>query len=122
LDSSIRRNLALEGSQRWFRGYGIARSEFRGQVHVRTRRLRTHPPRVRKAIGNTGQPLVVRETILMRLDAGLASGEPVRVQVGRFANFLHGLERLDKAGRLRLLLVGTAVPVTFHRFALSLAA
>jgi hypothetical protein len=95
LGSSIRKNLALEGS----RGYRIARSELMGPLHLRTHRFRTHLPQVRRTIGNTCQPRTIREAILTWLGAGLASAEPVRLRSGLFADFLRKLERLDEAGR-----------------------
>ncbi len=64
------------------------------------------------------------ESNLMRLDDGLATGQPVRILTGPFADFVGTLERLDEAGRVRVLLnmMGTAVPVALHRSALSPAA
>ena len=61
---------------------------------------------------------------LTRLDAGLVKGQHVRILSGPFADFLGTLERLDSAGRVQVLLkmMGTAVPVTLHRSALSPAA
>jgi len=59
-----------------------------------------------------------------RLDADLATGRSVRILSGPFAEFVGTLERLDEAGRVRVLLdmLGTAVPVTLHRTVLALAA
>jgi transcription elongation factor/antiterminator RfaH len=59
-----------------------------------------------------------------RLDAGLVNGQRVRILSGPFADFVGMLQRLDEAGRVRVLLemMGTAVPVTLHRSALSPAA
>jgi transcription elongation factor/antiterminator RfaH len=59
-----------------------------------------------------------------RLDAGLVKGQSVRILSGPFADFMGTLERLDEAGRVQVLLqmMGTAVPVTLHRSALSPAA
>ena len=99
MDSSIRENLALERGQRWFRGYRLARSDLRGPLHLRTHRFRTHLPQVRNTIGDTRQPRTIRAAILTWLGAGLASGEPVGVRSGPFADFLRKLERLDGAGR-----------------------
>jgi transcriptional antiterminator RfaH len=61
---------------------------------------------------------------LMRLDIGLVKGQHVRILSGPFADFVGILERLDEAGRVQILLemMGTAVPVTLHRLALSPAA
>jgi transcription elongation factor/antiterminator RfaH len=58
---------------------------------------------------------------LMGLDAGLTSGQSVRVLNGPFANLVGTLERLDGAGRARVLLdiMGTAAPVNISRIALS---
>jgi transcription elongation factor/antiterminator RfaH len=58
------------------------------------------------------------------LDVGLAKGQPVRILSGPFANLVGTLDRLDSAGRTRVLLdiMGTAVPVAIHRAALSPAA
>jgi transcriptional antiterminator RfaH len=59
-----------------------------------------------------------------RLDTGLAKGQQVRILSGPFADFVGRLERRDEAGRVQVLLemMGTAVPVTLHRSALSPAA
>jgi transcription elongation factor/antiterminator RfaH len=59
-----------------------------------------------------------------RLDSGLVKGQPVRILRGPFADFVGTLERLDAAGRVKVLLemMGTAVPVTLHRSALAPAA
>jgi transcription elongation factor/antiterminator RfaH len=61
---------------------------------------------------------------LTRLDAGLVKGQQVRILSGPFADFVGKLERLDDAGRVQVLLemMGTAVPITLHRSALSPAA
>jgi transcriptional antiterminator RfaH len=61
---------------------------------------------------------------LTRLDTGLTKGQHVRILSGPFADLVGTLERLDQAGRVRVLLqmMGTAVPVTLHRSALSPAA
>jgi len=94
LVSSIRKNLALEGSQRWFRGYRIARSELAGPLYPRAQR---HLPKLRTTIHATRQRKTIREAILAWWGAGLASGEPVRVRL--FADFLRKLKWLDEAGR-----------------------
>jgi transcription elongation factor/antiterminator RfaH len=59
-----------------------------------------------------------------RLDTELVKGQHVRIVSGPFADFLGTLERLDGAGRVQVLvqLMGTVVPVTLHRSALSSAA
>ena len=59
-----------------------------------------------------------------RLDASLVKGQQVRILSGPFADVIGTLERLDAAGRVQVLLkmMGTAVPVTLHRSALSPAA
>ena len=64
------------------------------------------------------------EADITRLDVGLVKGQQVRVLSGPFADFVGTLERLDGAGRVQVLLqlMGTAVPVTLHRSALSPAA
>ena len=61
---------------------------------------------------------------LTRLDAGLVAGQQVRILSGPFADFVGTLERLDGAGRVKVLLemMGTAVPVSLHRSVLSPAA
>ncbi|MGA9892801.1 MAG: KOW motif-containing protein [Xanthobacteraceae bacterium] len=55
---------------------------------------------------------------------GLTTGQSVRILSGPFANFVGKLERLDGAGRVRVLLemMGTAVPVAVRRSALCPAA
>jgi transcriptional antiterminator RfaH len=61
---------------------------------------------------------------LTSLDAGLSKGQAVRILSGPFANLVGTLERLDAAGRTRVLLdiMGTVVPVAIRRDALSPAA
>ena len=56
--------------------------------------------------------------------SGLTTGQSVRILSGPFANFVGTLERLDAAGRVRVLLdmMGTAVPVALRRFAICPAA
>jgi transcriptional antiterminator RfaH len=48
----------------------------------------------------------------------------VRILSGPFADFVGTLKRLEETGRVQVLLemMGTAVPVTLHRSALSPAA
>jgi transcriptional antiterminator RfaH len=64
------------------------------------------------------------EADLTRFDAALTAGQTVRILSGPFADLVGTLERLDAAGRVRVLLtmMGTAVPVTLHRSALLPAA
>src|SRR5262245_42572570 len=64
------------------------------------------------------------EAGLALFDAGLTTGQTVRVLSGPFADFVGTLERLDTAGRVRVLLtmMGGAVPVALHRSALLPAA
>jgi transcription elongation factor/antiterminator RfaH len=59
-----------------------------------------------------------------RLDHKLVKGQNVRILSGPFAEFIGTLERLDEAGRVKVLLdmMGTSVPVFLHRSALSPAA
>jgi transcription elongation factor/antiterminator RfaH len=54
----------------------------------------------------------------------LTEGQSVRIVSGPFADLVGTLDRLDAAGRTRVLLeiMGTAVPVAIHRLALSPAA
>ena len=61
---------------------------------------------------------------LIRLDSGLVTGQRIRVLSGPFAELIGQVERLDGAGRVRLLLelMGTAVPVSVHRSAVAPAA
>jgi transcription elongation factor/antiterminator RfaH len=61
---------------------------------------------------------------LTRLDSELVKGQHVRILTGPFVGFGGTLERLNAAGRVRVLLqmMGTAVPVTLHRSALAPAA
>jgi transcriptional antiterminator RfaH len=56
--------------------------------------------------------------------SGLTTGQSVRILSGPFANFVGKLERLDGAGRVRVLLemMGTAVPVAVRRGAICPAA
>ena len=72
------------------------------------------------------EALVARtdEAGLALFDAGLAMGQTVRILSGPFADFVGTLQRLDAAGRVRVLLtmMGTAVPVTLHRSVLLPAA
>ena len=64
------------------------------------------------------------EAALTLFQTGLSAGQSVRILTGPFANFVGTLERLDDAGRVRVLLemMGTAVLVALHRSALSPAA
>jgi transcriptional antiterminator RfaH len=64
------------------------------------------------------------EADLTFFDAGLTTGQSVRILSGPFADFVGTLERLDAGGRVRVLLtmMGTAVPVALHRSALLPAA
>jgi transcription elongation factor/antiterminator RfaH len=64
------------------------------------------------------------EANLTRLDDGLVKGQQVRILSGPFADFVGTLERLDAAGRVKVLLemMGSAVPVALHRSALAPAA
>ncbi len=61
---------------------------------------------------------------LKLFSGGLTTGQTVRILSGPFANFVGMLERLDDAGRVRVLLemMGTAVPVAIPRSALCPAA
>jgi transcriptional antiterminator RfaH len=61
---------------------------------------------------------------LTRLDSNLVQGQSVRILSGPFADSIGELERLDDAGRVRVLLemMGTAVPIILDRAALSPAA
>ena len=56
--------------------------------------------------------------------AGLTRGQTVRIVSGPFADFVGTIERLDGAGRVRILLnmMGTAVPLALHTSALLPAA
>ena len=64
------------------------------------------------------------EANLTLFQTGLAKGQSVRILTGPFADFVGKLDRLDDAGRVRVLLdmMGTAVPVALHRSALCPAA
>jgi transcription elongation factor/antiterminator RfaH len=64
------------------------------------------------------------EANLALFSSGLTTGQSVRIMSGPFANFVGTLERLDAAGRVRVLLdmMGTAVPVALRRSAICPAA
>jgi transcription elongation factor/antiterminator RfaH len=64
------------------------------------------------------------EANLALFAGGLSTGQSVRILSGPFANFVGTLERLDAAGRVRVLLdmMGTAVPVALRRSAICPAA
>jgi transcriptional antiterminator RfaH len=64
------------------------------------------------------------EANLALFTSGLTTGQSVRILSGPFANFVGKLERLDAAGRVRVLLemMGTAVPVALRRSAICPAA
>jgi transcription elongation factor/antiterminator RfaH len=73
-------------------------------------------------------PIGIVESLIARsdgnltaLDACLVEGQSVRILSGPFADFVGTLERLDDAGRVRVLLemMGTVVPIALHRSALS---
>jgi transcription elongation factor/antiterminator RfaH len=61
---------------------------------------------------------------LVRFDAALVEGQPVRILSGPFAELVGTLQRLDEAGRVRVLLsmMGAAVPITIPRAVLAPAA
>ena len=77
-------------------------------------------------------PVGIVETLIENTDEanlalftnGLTIGQSVRILSGPFANFVGKLERLDAAGRVRVLLemMGTAVPVAVRRNAICPAA
>jgi transcription elongation factor/antiterminator RfaH len=64
------------------------------------------------------------EANLTRFDVDLNTGQAVRILSGPFADFMGTLERLDAAGRVRVLLtmMGSTVRVALHRSALLPAA
>ena len=64
------------------------------------------------------------EANLTLFSRGLVAGQSVRILKGPFADFVGTLERLDDAGRVRVLLdmMGTAVPVALRRSAICPAA
>jgi transcription elongation factor/antiterminator RfaH len=64
------------------------------------------------------------EANLSLFSSGLTTGQPVRILSGPFVDFVGTLERLDAAGRVRVLLemMGTAVPVALRRSAICPAA
>jgi transcription elongation factor/antiterminator RfaH len=64
------------------------------------------------------------EANLTSFDVDLATGQTVRILSGPFAEFVGTLERLDGAGRVRVLLtmMGSTVPVALYRSALLPAA
>ena len=64
------------------------------------------------------------EANLTLFTSGLTTGQSVRILSGPFANFVGTLERLDDAGRVRVLLemMGTAVQVALRRAAICPAA
>src|SRR5215469_3670408 len=64
------------------------------------------------------------EANLALFTSGLTTGQSVRILSGPFANIVGKLERLDGAGRIRVLLdmMGTAVPVALRRGAICPAA
>jgi transcription elongation factor/antiterminator RfaH len=64
------------------------------------------------------------EANLTLFNQGLAAGQSVRILTGPFVDFVGTLERLDDAGRVRVLLdmMGTVVPVALRRTAICPAA
>lgn len=64
------------------------------------------------------------EANLTLFSRGLVAGQAVRILRGPFADFVGTLERLDDAGRVRVLLdmMGTAIPVALRRSAICPAA
>jgi transcription antitermination factor NusG len=64
------------------------------------------------------------EANLTLFNRGLTPGQSVRILSGPFVDFVGTLERLDDAGRVRVLLemMGTAVPVALRRAAICPAA
>ena len=77
-------------------------------------------------------PVGIVETLIENTDeanltlfsSGLRTGQSVRILSGPFVDFVGTLERLDDAGRVRVLLdmMGTAVPVALRRIAICPAA
>jgi transcription elongation factor/antiterminator RfaH len=67
------------------------------------------------------EDLIAYYETLASPDPGLTEGQSVRILSGPFANLVGTLDRLDAAGRTRVLLdiMCTSVPVTIHRLALS---
>ena len=71
------------------------------------------------------ESLIARsEGTLTQLDSNLIKGQQVRIVLGPFADFIGTLDRLSPAGRVQVLLemMGTVVPVSLHRSALTPAA
>jgi transcriptional antiterminator RfaH len=64
------------------------------------------------------------EANLTLFSSGLTPGQSVRILSGPFVDFVGTLDRLDDAGRVRVLLemMGTAVPVALLRTAICPAA
>ena len=64
------------------------------------------------------------EANLTLFSSGLTTGQSVRILSRPFVDFVGTLERLDEAGRVRVLLdmMGTAVPVALRRTAICPAA
>jgi transcriptional antiterminator RfaH len=64
------------------------------------------------------------EANITLFSSGLTPGRSVRILSGPFVDFVGTLERLDDAGRVRVLLemMGTAVPVALRRTAICPAA
>jgi len=129
LHSSGREALALAESERWFLVHTHPKGERRAQLHLGGQGFRTHLPQIRKTIRHARQLRTVRTALFPRylfivLDLGRDRWLSVRILTGPFAYFVGTLERLDDAGRVRVLLemMGTAVPVALHRSALSPAA
>jgi transcription elongation factor/antiterminator RfaH len=90
-----------------------------------SRLITTQDGRPTPVPGGIVESLIERsKTNVTRLDDGLVRGQHVRILSGPFADFMGTLERLDSAGRVKVLLelMGTAVPVTLHRSALAPAA
>jgi transcription elongation factor/antiterminator RfaH len=64
------------------------------------------------------------EANLALFEVPLITGQKIRILSGPFADFVGTIERLDDAGRVRVLLdmMASAVPIALHRSALSPAA
>jgi transcription elongation factor/antiterminator RfaH len=93
-----------------------------GVAHLVTGQDQQRPVPV--PIGIVESLIAQRDGELTRLDASLVKGQHVRILCGPFADFVGKLERLNEAGRVQVLLemMGTTVPITLNRSALSPAA
>jgi transcription antitermination factor NusG len=128
--------------ERWYAVQTLQYAEKRAQAQLEQQKFRTFLPKRRKTIRHARKlstvtaaffpgylpcpvPAGIIETMLaladaeglLQLSSNLKVGAPVRFAAGPFAEQLGVIDRLDNAGRIRVLLniLGRQVPVRLNR-------